>query len=102
MVWQKSVGAERGRETCHTPRNRSKALKGEAQERGKLRKAFVGGGGLRRREGSQTLRAGLLKSREKLFERWAKSPVKKRVLPLGHAEGSRHDARSFPQEAGSA
>lgn len=38
-VWRKSVGAELLWETMGAPRGRRKALKGEAQERGKLKKA---------------------------------------------------------------
>ena len=68
-VWQESVGTERDGETDHTPRDWSKALKSEAQERGELENASWGGKGLHRREGSQTLRVGLSKSTARLFER---------------------------------
>jgi hypothetical protein len=41
-VWQGNARADRSRETAAGPRGRSKALKSEAQERGKLKEAFEG------------------------------------------------------------
>jgi hypothetical protein len=38
-VWQENVGADRSRETASGPEGRKKALKSEAQERGKLKDA---------------------------------------------------------------
>jgi hypothetical protein len=58
-------------ETGDGSRSRNKALKSEAQERGELKKASEGRKSLHRREGSQTLRVGLLKSTVKLFRRVA-------------------------------
>jgi hypothetical protein len=39
-VWQENAGAEGSRETLSPLRSRKKALKSEAQERGRLKDAF--------------------------------------------------------------
>jgi hypothetical protein len=41
--WHESARVDRPWETTGGPQDRRKALKGEAQERGKLKKAFEGG-----------------------------------------------------------
>jgi len=58
-------------ETGDGSRSRKKALKRETQERGELKKASEGKKSSHRREGSQTLRAGILKGMVKLFRRVA-------------------------------
>jgi len=42
-VWRKSARADHPRETAGGPQGRRKALKGKAQERGKLKEASGGG-----------------------------------------------------------
>jgi hypothetical protein len=76
-----------GSKELHRSRKGKKALKGEAQERWGLKETSKGRDGLHRREGSQTLSAGPLKSRATLFKRSFARSAKKGALRFEHAEG---------------
>jgi len=78
---QESARAERGEETFFNSLGRRKALKGKAQERRELKEASTGWkADISHREGSQTLRVGLLGSGAILPRRFLKRGVKRRVF----------------------
>jgi hypothetical protein len=66
---------------------RSKALKGEAQERWELKEASKGLGDGNHREGSQTLGVELLGGRAKVFQTHSGWDVARRVPGSAYAEG---------------
>jgi hypothetical protein len=68
-VWRQSARTEQIWETWFASPDRNKALKSQAQERRKRKDAFRGSGCLHHREGSQTLRMGLLKDKATSFKR---------------------------------
>jgi hypothetical protein len=70
---RKAQERKREFERVHGPRERNKALKGEAQERWRLKKTAKVLRNPNHREGSQTLRVALLESRVTLFRRF---PIK--------------------------
>jgi hypothetical protein len=75
------------RETSIMPQERKKALKSKTHERGELKKASTGQNTYPRREGSQTLRVGLLEDMATSSKRPANAGRKKGVFGLRMLKG---------------